>query len=779
MAWDNEPHEEASRIALDGTSWTGLEQTWPATEGFKTESSAADDTNSMHDISSDHSSPPATAGLKDNNYGPNSLTPKVLDGLGEDTLGEVSDEPTYRESVIAGLNPSTAMDQLPLAPQDTATPASRQEHTFESDAAEHESTSAMEDLETHLVAATPASDGPDGEDLFEDYASRYELRPQSSRAGFMSTWMDKDDTGDYDPSEEFRRPKTRRTRLKLRERDYVGSIFDSADEDAASGDTEPDEHLKLIIQLKFSSEAGKASFRRHVSSVPTRPGGERDAFSTGYRLRKKTLAAASHGSSTQHLDRLADAPDVPDDLTGHPIARGCWECLGLGIRCPLLDDEGAWPCATCFEDKHDCDLVTPPDRKLTCERCKRRRTACSYTETFDHSGPCEDCANDGFRCVAGPLKDSIRTCARYDRDWANDPQTSKKTDRLKKTYWTCMQCREAGSPCSFSNGAVSEDCTSCDQLGSICIPEKVTTPQHHRATPRSVLAPKKRAEQQPAEQQTPTKQAKTSLHQAPKKRAAQEPAEQHTPTKQAKSSPHQAPKKRAAQGPAEQQIPTKQVKTSPHSAGSTKTIITKFCHPMNFNHEDPDGTQPCSFCEYDSFAILGLEAKEVEVIDWADGRGLTEVDGGHMEGGVASTKMCTTCTMRRVPTIMCPRHVMRPMPGISLENIDIDGALMALFSGEAGKGERWCDVCPSLATYECEAEGSTDAAGEPCAGCGLSLCEPCMLSLTGVYDGDWQTMLAELKDELSAEKPLGLRADFELLKQDGLLMRHVLWSAPL
>lgn len=564
----------------------------------------------------------------------------------------------------------------------------------------------------------------DNDALFQD--SKYELRPQSSRSAFPSTWMDQDDTGDYDPSEEFRRPKTRRNRLKLCEREYVGSLSDSADEDAVSSEAASREPLKLIVKLDFSNEPRKTAFIKHVSSLPTPDEPQHDDFSTGYRLRKKPSAGASRNGSSHHPDRPADATDAPTDLTGHPIARGCWECLGLGLRCPLLDDERAWPCFTCVEDEHDCDLVTPPIRKRACERCKRRRMTCSYTYEFDHSGPCEDCANDGCRCVAGPIKDGIRSRIRYDRDWTNDPLPSKKADRPKKTYWTCMQCREKEQPCSFSGGGNGEDCTACEKEGRLCIPEKVTTPQHHSAAPRSAVAPQK-------------------------KRAAREPAEQQTPTKQSKK--------------------------STESAGTTKTVTTKFCHPITFNHEDTDGTKPCNFCEHYSFGILGLEPKEVEVIDWADGHGLTEVDGGHMEGGVANTRMCMTCTMQRVPISMCQKHEMRAIPGVAPETVDADGALMALFSGTQRKGDRWCSVCPSLATYECEVEGSMDAVGNPCKGCGLFLCEHCMLGLTREYDGDLQAMLVELKDDAGEERPLGLRADYEFLKQDGLLMRYVLWSS--
>lgn len=608
-------------------------------------------------------------------------------------------------------------------------------------------TNVAVDGETEAYGQPPQStvdaprDAGEDENRFDDDATRYELRPQSSKAGFTSTWMDKDETGDYDPSEERRRPKARRTRLKLREPDSIDSIFDTADEDAVNAEAALSEYPKQVVKLKFSSEAGKTAFEKHVNSLPAKAWHELDAFSTGYRLRTKNPAAVPTHGIAQHLDRPLDAPDVPADLTGHPVARGCWECLGLGIRCPLLDDERAWPCSTCLADDHDCDLVTPPIRKRACERCKRKRTPCSFAKAFHHSGPCEDCANDSYRCVAGPLKENIRPRIRYDRDYTKDPPPSKTAAKPTKTFWTCMQCREAARPCSFSDGGPGEECASCEQADSICIPEQVTTPPPQRASSRSARAPKKRLASEPAEQEVPTKRAKGPLHSARTK-------------------------------PIKQQTPTKPAKGSLHSAGTTKTITTKFCHPIVFNYEDADGTKPCHFCEHYSFAILGLEPKVVEVIDWEDGHGLTEVGGGHMEGGVASTRMCTTCTMGKMPMVMCPKHVMRPIPGVSPDTMDMDGALMALFSGEERKADRWCSICPSLAAYECETENPIDQ----CDGCGLSLCEQCMLNLTGVYDGDLQSMLLELEDEPSVEKPLGLRADFELLKQDGLLMRHVLWS---
>lgn len=568
----------------------------------------------------------------------------------------------------------------------------------------------------------PTDYSGDSDELFEEYATKYELRPQTSKAGFISTWIDQDDTGNYDPNEEFRRSRPQRNRVKLREREYA--LLDSSDEDTVRREPAPKLCTSLVLELEFTSKAGKVAFCKHVKNLPAKAKPERDDFSVGYRLRKKPCTGTSPNGSGHHLDRPADGSGVLQDLTGHPIARGCWECLGLGLRCPLLDDERAWPCDTCVEDDHDCDLVTPPARKRTCERCKRKRITCSYAYSINHSKPCEDCEKDGFRCVAGPQKENIRPRIRYNRDWVNDPIPAKKAEKPSKTYWTCLQCKEDGRTCSFTNGASGEDCTACEMAGNICIPEQVVTPQHRRAPPRSMMAPKKRAAREPVEQNTPTKQQKKT-------------------------------------------------KESP---GATKMITTKFCHPIAFNHEDADGTKPCNFCEHYSFAILGLNPKEVEVIDWADGRGYTEISGGHLEGGVAPTRMCMTCTMQRFPVIMCQKHELRPIPGLSLDAIDVNDAITALFSDESRKEERWCSVCPSLATYECETAGSMDALGNAVDGCGLSLCENCMLGLTGVYDGDLQQMLAELKDESSDERPLGLRADFELLKQEGLLVRYVLWN---
>ena len=57
-------------------------------------------------------------------------------------------------------------------------------------------------------------------------------------------------------------------------------------------------------------------------------------------------------------------------------------------------------------------------------------------------------------------------------------------------------------------------------------------------------------------------------------------------------------------------------------------------------------------------------------------------------------------------------------------------------------------------------------------GCGLALCEACGTDLE-ICGGSLETMLQVLEDKPGDARPAGLRADYELLKEDGLLMRYL------
>ncbi|RMY48743.1 hypothetical protein D0865_07909 [Hortaea werneckii] len=568
----------------------------------------------------------------------------------------------------------------------------------------------------------PEQDLPSGaNDPTDDYIDEHQiqkkkLRPQTSRAGFMSTWIDHDETGNYDPNEEFRQRRARIWRRRLR-------THTEDDENVSLGLKEDENKIKtallsvaknLEVKLHFASDAGKSAFRDHVKRLSAAPRQEPQDFARGQRLRDCGRDIYTHQDA------------------GHPSARGCWGCLALNIRCPLLDDERGWPCYTCYEDDHHCDLILPPPRKLACERCKRKKQICSFAYTSDHSGPCEDCASEGCDCEAGPRKENIIPRIRYDRDYKKDP-LPKRT--LMKANGGCLVSDPEEKVCSHAPGVADRAYRECDKPGNVCDRKKEhnvsgTVHQQTRKQHTAAAARKRKAGTRPTENNSAVRQRKNSA------------------TADAGHS----------------------------SGGATKKIASRFSHPIHFNAEDANGSTPCSFCEHTSFQIIGLEAKEYDVMEWQDGRGYDEIGGGHREDRVEPTRVCTACTMRRLLIIMCEKHQMRLIPGLSPETMDAQGAINSLFSGALRQQDRWCSVCPSLASYECKAASSVDLLGHECQGCGLSLCETCMLNLADKHKGDMQQMLSVLKDEPSDERPLGLRADWNLLKQDGLLMRHVLWA---
>ncbi|KAI7004223.1 hypothetical protein KC355_g8806 [Hortaea werneckii] len=111
----------------------------------------------------------------------------------------------------------------------------------------------------------PEQDLPSGAiDPTDDYIDerqiqKRKLRPQTSRAGFMSTWIDHDETGNYDPNEELRQRRARIWRRRPR-------THTEDDENVSLGLKEDENKVKttllsvarnLEVKLHFASDAGK------------------------------------------------------------------------------------------------------------------------------------------------------------------------------------------------------------------------------------------------------------------------------------------------------------------------------------------------------------------------------------------------------------------------------------------------------------------------------------------------------------------------------------------
>ncbi|KAK3674995.1 hypothetical protein LTR78_004928 [Recurvomyces mirabilis] len=772
---------EAMETASDETSfvsfspltraehWTGTEQPWPFDDTLPEEIDEAETfrTNATDDM--EHISQPMTATR-------NSAEHANEGGSSQATSATTCDPTTSHgnhQDLINHQESDTKMESHPydcLDRQDTPSreitgpyfvDSGRYKRPTYTSGLPPTHDQAQESTEQQSRSRQDDSQVEGEDDLFMQYAPKYELRPQGRivNSSFTSTWIDQDNTGNYDSEEEERQLRAKRNQVRLRRR--VDSVADHSSE-GSNGDDDisaPHEPRKLVTRLPFTTASGRLALYSILNKPPARHEAEIDHFSIGYRLRSQAASAAEPKQSRNAEHGL------PEDLTGHPIARGCWGCLDPGKDdCPLLEYEHTYPCHACLESSSECELIIPPTSKRVCESCKRRRRTCSYTYNDLHNEPCLDCADDGFHCVAGPAKDTIRSRIRYDA-----PPIVKKAAPAK-VYWTCQQCQEAGRNCSFtSNGQSVPDCTACEMDGVICVPKQSDTkpqPGKQEMARKAEERRKKRVAAVEHDKEPPSKSKKTGV-------SGKEIANKQLVGLD-QSDTHDILRQEAMSGRNQSHIEQRtaaNLEISPR--GRTRTITTRFSHPILFNNTATAANGICDFCDGSSFALLGFEPKAVEVIDWQDGRGLTEVSGGHMGEGMPSTRMCIVCTMHRCNIITCQDHSLRKLPNADKLLQRAGAALTDLFTGMIQKKDKWCSLCPSLASYKCET-GTVDSHGWPCLGCGLLLCETCMVYL-GVADGDLQKMLAGMRNEPSDERPLGMRADIELLKPDGSLVRHMMW----
>jgi len=235
------------------------------------------------------------------------------------------------------------------------------------------------------------------------------------------------------------------------------------------------------------------------------------------------------------------------------------------------------------------------------------------------------------------------------------------------------------------------------------------------------------------------------------------------------SSPPQSPYSVASSRDSYPSTPDPPAHSTGDTGGTVKTVRTKFCHPMLFDYQDEtaDESDPCDFCSNAYFALTGLEERTTEVIEWYDGRGWEEIGGGHRGESVKGSQMCTDCTMARMQIMICDDHALRRFTEEGVQ-LDHEAAFERLFDPELAGGDRWCSVCCNLASWECCLAQKAQH-GE---GCGLALCEACVKDLEDC-GGSLETLLQNLEDKPSEARPAALRADYELLKEDGLLMRYL------
>jgi hypothetical protein len=191
-------------------------------------------------------------------------------------------------------------------------------------------------------------------------SSKYDLRPgRQPKRNLLSTWVDGDLTGDFDPREESRRNSAQKKRARRSQRKKTnwnpGGLGNGPGPDTSLLE-QPIPCLRLI----FSTSLGKARFSELDSKLEQQVKPARDNFTAGYQLRRrdgtgersslKTISSNSTG-----LRIISSEPSC--DYSNHPVARGCMTCLSMGRECSLLKNEHSWPCDDCEEEENDCELV--------------------------------------------------------------------------------------------------------------------------------------------------------------------------------------------------------------------------------------------------------------------------------------------------------------------------------------------------------------------------------------------------------------------------------------
>ncbi|CAK3987905.1 hypothetical protein DOTSEDRAFT_30229 [Lecanosticta acicola] len=598
--------------------------------------------------------------------------------------------------------------------------------------------------------------------------------------------VDHDETSDNDPGK-------RRALRKTRARPLSRQLPHSQEDDGRDGERpehksqseETTPERPLIACFKFSSVKGKAAYSELLSQLAAQSQVTEPA---GYNLRGRNKSASRQITAPDGLQFLA----LDQDERARPFARGCKSCSISGQRCSLLDHEKEWPCLSCYEAKQECELHEQPIRKRACENCKRRRRPCSYTNTRNHGDSCQQCDDIDQPCVAGPAKDFIRRRIRYPAEGEPNPKPKSKKASKKGAQDDCVECIQTGRTCRYPT---EYDGGACEHCRRNCLPCTISDTSVASILNRGPV-------REPGDQTTWTESTAANTASATRGRKETTPLKQeHAQNEPRKTigmkQPRQNPILPTTETPSTSQAELKHNQTpdpnllsqaqpfmNPPQAsrikGTVKKIQTSFRHPIDFNCDHPEDTtttttktpRPCTFCADPPLAILGFGRVKVQVMDWKDGRGYTEIRGGHQQ--VENTRVCIACTTARLAILACDGHEMRRFSTTTgaffFSREENEAAADALMDGRVRDLGAFCALCSNLASYRC---GAADGEGEGEDDCGLKLCAVCNDSLGREYRGRLQVMLAEADEEATEERPLGLRADCELLKHDGPLMRYV------
>ncbi|MCJ1250645.1 hypothetical protein MMC30_007873 [Trapelia coarctata] len=533
-------------------------------------------------------------------------------------------------------------------------------------------------------------------------------------------WLDQDNSGDYDPNCEFSEPKTllpsppKRPRL-IRPGDEIVDPLPKKPK-ISTWQTGRKEGSSLSIVIKVASDEGKAFLTalKQVSWLP-------DNWPE-----KKPKGIADLPNFTElHLDSIQ-----PQRLRQRNHTRVHLNILQEeeterpGLADVTLGHPAARGCKNCFEINLPCSLLAEGE-KYPCRACKEDEIDCELIAQPLKKRACENCRRRKIVCSYRTAEDHSQPC----RDCLLSGGKCVAGPLTGRTR-TGPSLDSDTKQCIPTPERPYKSCTGCRKLKKRCSLE--LNPGYHSCTHCDDQGQKCTFE--------------------PLYKRGRKPLDKSQPTK------IKAP----------QDLPVA-------TAGLTKTIKTGYAHPISINYDPPaDGCDPCHWCENLAYGIFGLPQRRVEVIDYQNGEGYVEIQGGHTADGVPPSRMCTMCTSARMQIIGCSAHEIQLISAEVLDTVnDVD--VMQWMDPEvmADAPFEWCSVCTLPASYRCGNAPAADMrfSNEPVVGCGLMLCEDCTFSLVNEHGGDLTAYLGALEEE--DDPDFTVRADACFLRSDGHLLSRI------
>lgn len=320
-----------------------------------------------------------------------------------------------------------------------------------------------------------------------DYISR--LRPFRGNADACSTWLDQDDSGNFDPDAGHDAASKQRTR----QIGNASTVLNHSDKLTRQRETwkeilkhcRADHHKTCygVVKLKVRTPAANPNLQ--IADHWPKEACLSRVVQEGHQYNSHDISLSNTITADRRFGvKTNDTAKEKPSLIGHPSWHGCWACFELGERCSIEsgDPDRSYPCKYCKTTKDDCELVRPPQRKRTCFACKRKKgNRCSYVNDSTAEGPCQSCQQDGLPCFAPPAKDGLHRRIVLDELCGPDgkPKTSGKeqsdansnSKQKKKATGsrgrTCDECREKGQECGmFSYDETGKlRCYGCGTIG--------------------------------------------------------------------------------------------------------------------------------------------------------------------------------------------------------------------------------------------------------------------------------------------------------------------------